>query len=277
MIGEARCVRVTVVVTLIRIVRVVVVHARRPVDVAALRGAVQRELLRELLVLRRIPRHRLRKRRAVRIAPERVVELAVRRRRLEAQAVGQVPVYRRLQPPVRELLHVGREASGQRVETETVVARVGVIRRLKAPVELPAAVRNSRHGAAEYGHRDIRVPAGDASRDARRDAVGRAQLHRVLVGRPLLVHVCEVGDHVHFDGVRSKEPQRHATRLHVLAAELIDDTAAVVRLTKHAAESHAADRRMGGERGAHSVAGVKTPAVMPAPPSPSDPAPCTHS
>ena len=79
-----------------------------------------------------------------------------------------------------------------------------------------------------------------------------------------------------------------ASRLHVLAAQVIDDAAAVIGGADHAAERDPADRGVGGdgvrqpcttlEVGVPAPgAGLNAPAVMPGPPSPSEPAPFTHS
>ena len=140
-------------------------------------------------------------------------------------------------------LPVRRDAPGQRVLAEAVVARV-LVRRLETPVELPAGT--------EHRDRDVVVPVVDLRRDAGRHAGVGAQLHGVLVGRALLVAVGQVGDDVDLDGIGREESHRDAARLHVLVAEVIDDAAARVGGAEHAAEPHAADRGV-------SVRGVRDP------------------
>ena len=95
-------------------------------------------------------------------------------------------------------LPVRRDAPGQRVLAEAVVARV-LVRRLETPVELPAG--------AEHRDRDVVVPVVDRARDAGRHAGVGAQLHGVLVGRALLVAVGQVGDDIDLDGIRREKAQ----------------------------------------------------------------------
>ena len=249
MVGEARRVDVAVVVALVRVEGVVVEEARRPVDaVVGSDEAAQLELLRELLVLRRIPSEGSGQRRAVGVAAERVVEIAVRGHGLEVQVVGDVPIEVDLQTGVLELVPVRRDAPGQRVLAEAVVARV-LVRRLETPVELPAGT--------EHRDRDVVVPVVDLRRDAGRHAGVGAQLHGVLVGRALLVAVGQVGDDIDLDSIRREKANRDAARLHVLVAEVVDDAAARVGGAEHAAEPYAADRGV-GVRGVRDPRGIQS-------------------
>ena len=124
-----------------------------------------------------------------------------------------------------------------------MIARVFVAG-LKTSVELPAD--------AEHGDRDGVVPVVDGGANARRNTVVRAQQHRVLVGRAFLIAVGDVGDDVHLDLVRRAPPHGDASRLHVLVAEMVHDAPARVCRAEHAAQAHAADRRM-------RVGGVRNP------------------
>ncbi len=163
------------------------------------------------------------------------------------QVVGDVPIEVDLQTGVLELVPVRRDAPGQRVLAEAVVARV-LVRRLETPVELPAGT--------EHRDRDVVVPVVDLRRDAGRHAGIGAQLHGVLVGRALLVAVGQVGGDIDLDSIGREESHGDSSRLHVLVAEVVDDAAARVGGAEHAAEPHAADRGV-GVRGVRDPCGIR--------------------